>query len=95
MTKRELLVLGVLAGGLVVCGERARVAMATGPHAADATASADDEARGKAWWAHVQVLADDSMKGRMTGSPEFLRAAAYRSPDRRQAAERPKIAMLR
>ena len=29
------------------------------------------------WWAHVQVLADDSMKGRMTGSPEYLRAAAY------------------
>jgi hypothetical protein len=25
----------------------------------------------------VEVLADDSMKGRMTGSPEFLRAAAY------------------
>jgi len=43
----------------------------------DATATADDETRGKAWWAHVQVLADDSMKGRMTGSPEFLRAAAY------------------
>jgi len=40
-------------------------------------ASADDEARGKAWWAHVQVLADDSMRGRMTGSPDFLRAAAY------------------
>lgn len=48
--------------------------MAAGPQAA---ATADDEARGKAWWAHVQVLADDSMRGRMTGSPDFLRAAAY------------------
>jgi Zn-dependent M28 family amino/carboxypeptidase len=36
-----------------------------------------DEARGKAWWAHVQVLADDSMRGRLTGSEDYLRAAAY------------------
>jgi Zn-dependent M28 family amino/carboxypeptidase len=33
--------------------------------------------RGKAWWAHVQYLADDSMKGRLTGSEEYLKAAAY------------------
>jgi Zn-dependent M28 family amino/carboxypeptidase len=37
----------------------------------------NEEAQGKQWWAHVQVLADDSMKGRLTGSPEYLRAAAY------------------
>lgn len=36
-----------------------------------------DEARGKAWWAHVQVLADDSMRGRLTGSSEYLKAAEY------------------
>lgn len=36
-----------------------------------------DEARGRQWWAHVKVLADDSMKGRQTGSDEFLKAAAY------------------
>ena len=36
-----------------------------------------DEARGKAWWAHVQYLADDSMQGRLTGSEEYLKAAAY------------------
>jgi len=36
-----------------------------------------DEARGKAWWAHVQTLADDSMRGRLTGSPEYLKAAEY------------------
>ena len=36
-----------------------------------------DEARGKAWWAHVQYLADDSMRGRLTGSAEYLKAAAY------------------
>ena len=36
-----------------------------------------DEARGKIWWAHVRYLADDSMRGRMTGSAEYLKAAAY------------------
>jgi Zn-dependent M28 family amino/carboxypeptidase len=39
--------------------------------------TATDEARGKAWWAHVQVLADDSMRGRLTGTEDYLRAAAY------------------
>ena len=37
----------------------------------------NDEALGKVWWAHVQYLADDSMKGRLTGSEEYLKAAAY------------------
>ena len=36
-----------------------------------------DEAAGKQWWAHVQVLADPSMRGRLTGSSEYLKAAAY------------------
>jgi Zn-dependent M28 family amino/carboxypeptidase len=31
----------------------------------------------KRWWSHVQVLADDKMKGRNTGSPEHKMAAAY------------------
>ena len=39
--------------------------------------TAQDEARGQAWWAHVKVLADDSMKGRLTGSDDYLRAAEY------------------
>jgi len=29
------------------------------------------------WWAHVSFLADDSMKGRDTGSPEHRKAAEY------------------
>ncbi|HVT98256.1 MAG TPA: M20/M25/M40 family metallo-hydrolase [Acidobacteriaceae bacterium] len=37
----------------------------------------DDEAQGKAWWAHIQVLASDSMRGRQTGSQDYMRAAAY------------------
>ena len=39
--------------------------------------SGSDEAAGKVWWAHVQYLASDAMQGRQTGSPEFLKAAAY------------------
>jgi Zn-dependent M28 family amino/carboxypeptidase len=39
--------------------------------------TAADEAAGKAWWGHIQVLAADDMKGRLTGSEDFLRAAAY------------------
>ena len=32
---------------------------------------------GKAWWAHVKVLAADDMEGRETGSPGLARAAVY------------------
>jgi Zn-dependent M28 family amino/carboxypeptidase len=40
-------------------------------------AALSDEARGKIWWGHVQYLADPAMKGRLTGSDEYLKAAAY------------------
>jgi len=33
--------------------------------------------RGEQWWAHVLAIAGDDMKGRLTGSPEHLRAADY------------------
>jgi Zn-dependent M28 family amino/carboxypeptidase len=36
-----------------------------------------DQAAGQAWWAHVKVLADDGMEGRLTGSEGYLRAARY------------------
>jgi Zn-dependent M28 family amino/carboxypeptidase len=42
-----------------------------------ATTTSNDEAQGKVWWAHVQKLADPSMNGRLTGSDDYLRAAAY------------------
>jgi len=32
---------------------------------------------GKTWWKHVQVLADDKMEGRDTGSPGLRKAEAY------------------
>lgn len=37
----------------------------------------DWDARGGRWWSHVQVLADDGMEGRDTGSPGYQRAADY------------------
>ena len=37
----------------------------------------NDAVAGRAWWHHVQVLADNSMQGRQTGSAEYLHAAAY------------------
>ncbi len=39
--------------------------------------TAADQARGQEWWAHVKVLADDSMRGRLTGTEDYLRAAEY------------------
>jgi Zn-dependent M28 family amino/carboxypeptidase len=44
---------------------------------AQTAAISNDEAQGKVWWAHVQKLADPSMNGRLTGSEDYLRAAAY------------------
>jgi hypothetical protein len=45
--------------------------------AVEGQSAGSDEAQGKVWWAHVQKLADPSMNGRLTGSEDYLRAAAY------------------
>jgi len=39
--------------------------------------AADYTAEGKAWWSRVQILADDKMEGRNTGSEGYRKAAAY------------------
>jgi len=44
---------------------------------ASMTAAQDWNARGKAWWAHIQYLADDKLEGRGTGTKGFATAAAY------------------
>src|SRR3954454_13239561 len=69
MAMRWLRLMCVVAAGVgcAVLGGNARVG----------AAAATGEERGKAWWAHVQYLADDSMKGRLTGSDDYLKAAAY------------------
>ena len=33
--------------------------------------------QGKRWWSHIQVLADDQLEGRLTGSAGYQKAAAY------------------
>lgn len=40
-------------------------------------AVADDAGAGKAWWAHVAFLADDSIEGRKAGTPGHRKAAEY------------------
>jgi hypothetical protein len=39
--------------------------------------SPDLAAEGKAWWAHIQYLADDKLEGRNVGTPGFEAAAEY------------------
>ena len=40
-------------------------------------AAVDYAAEGKLWWAHIEFLANDDMRGRDTGSPEFRKATGY------------------
>jgi len=46
-------------------------------------------ANGDTWWKHVQFLADDSMRGRDTGSPEHKRAAEYVAAEFRKSGLEP------
>mgnify|MGYP003351294821 CR=1 FL=1 len=39
--------------------------------------SPDLQAEGKAWWAHVQFLADDKLEGRNVGTPGYEKALDY------------------
>jgi Zn-dependent M28 family amino/carboxypeptidase len=66
MTRRRALALSVLTASTLMFG--------TGTLPA---AARDAAARGADWWAHVQVLADDRLEGRLTGSPGYLKAADY------------------
>jgi hypothetical protein len=51
---------------LVLCVEGAVGACAAAP--------SEDAHR---WWSHIQVLANDSLRGRRTGTPDYLTAARY------------------
>jgi Zn-dependent M28 family amino/carboxypeptidase len=44
---------------------------------AQTTQEPDWTARGAAWWAHVQFLADDKLQGRLPGTPGFEEATQY------------------
>ena len=49
----------------------------------------DWNALGKAWWAHIQFLADDRLEGRGTGTPGFEKAAGYMVEQFRAAGLQP------
>ncbi|HYL04954.1 MAG TPA: M28 family metallopeptidase [Thermoanaerobaculia bacterium] len=68
--------LGLLGAGLAAL---AAGAPAAPPPAAARTAAAGGEAgdAGQRWWAHVRYLADDTLQGRLTGSPGYVAAAGY------------------
>src|SRR5258708_3419713 len=49
----------------------------------------DWNARGKAWWAHIQYLADDKWEGRGIGSEGFKQTAAYVTEQFKRAGLQP------
>jgi hypothetical protein len=57
--------------------------------AAAAAAETDWSAAGKAWWSHVQFLADDRLEGRNVGSKGFETAADYVTSQFEQAGLTP------
>ncbi len=50
---------------------------------------ADLDKEGDRWWSHIQVLADDNMEGRNTGSPGHLRAARFLASEFERAGLKP------
>jgi len=56
---------------------RSKIALALFLIAAAASAETDWTAAGRAWWAHVQFLADDKLEGRDAGSKGYEAAADY------------------
>src|SRR4051812_8970884 len=51
--------------------------------------AADLVKEGDRWWSHIQVLADDNMEGRDTGSAGHLRAARYLAGEFERAGLKP------
>src|ERR1700735_4491492 len=50
---------------------------------------ADLAKEGDRWWSHIQVLADDNMEGRNTGSPAHRRAAQFVAGEFERAGLKP------
>jgi hypothetical protein len=51
--------------------------------------AADLAKQGDRWWSRIQVIADDKMEGRNTGSPGYLRAAQYVAGEFERAGLKP------
>jgi len=71
-----LAALALLGGGIATLawGPPAAVAART---AGAAEGGGEAGKPGERWWAHVRYLADDTLQGRLTGSPGYVAAAAY------------------
>ena len=57
--------------------KRIALIVATCCVATAAAQSTDLAAEGKAWWAHIQFLADDKLEGRNVGTPGYEKAVEY------------------
>lgn len=64
---------GLLLSQPVSSSKPSYTSSAPGEHAVETTEQASEDA----WFAHVKVLASDELKGRLTGSPEFIHAVGY------------------
>jgi len=85
MTSR-LIALFVAAAAAAACTAPPAGTSAEAP-AAPAPAAGDDAA--SRWFAHVEFLADDDMRGRETGSPEHRKAADYVAGELERAGVEP------
>jgi hypothetical protein len=65
------------------------VLLAAWPLSAADVAKPDFAREGDRWWSHIQVLADDNMEGRNTGSPAHLRAAQFVAGEFQRAGLKP------
>lgn len=84
MNKRATLIfhslLGLFVSLSIFCSAQAPVAT---KHARKVDSKNSSSAKptldkqGKRWWSHIQVLADDRLEGRLTGSAGYQKAAAY------------------
>lgn len=73
-----MLFLSMLAG-VIATAQQARHAVTFNPGLTPDTPQAirAEKADESAWFSHLQVLASDDLKGRRTGTPDFLRAVDY------------------
>ncbi len=73
----RLAVLAVIAPATTNHAQVAKQTYDPGIRPVTPASQAAEKAAEDAWFAHLQFLASDDLKGRLTGTPEFLRAASY------------------
>ncbi len=65
------------------------LALSLGSFTAAAVAAPDLAEAGRRWWSHVEVLADDKLEGRNTGSAGYREAARYLAGEFEKAGLKP------